>query len=80
VALNKSVDRCYLGLPESHLSVGHANRLPLDASPADTIVLDTLGKLYAHGHGVGGYCRACRRLFSVFCSADRVLAPDRNPL
>jgi hypothetical protein len=26
------------------------------------------------------YCRACRRLFSVFCSADRVLAPDRDPL
>ena len=31
----------------------------------DLIVIDTLGKLYAHGHGVGGYCRDCRRLFSV---------------
>jgi hypothetical protein len=31
----------------------------------DLIVIDTLGKLAAHGHGVGGCCRACRRLFSV---------------
>jgi hypothetical protein len=31
----------------------------------DLIVIDTLAKLYAHGHGVGGYCRDCRRLFSV---------------
>jgi hypothetical protein len=29
------------------------------------LVLDTLAKLHAHGHGVRGYCRACRRLFSV---------------
>jgi hypothetical protein len=50
----------------------------MPSSLADQIVLDTLGQLY--GHGVGGYCRACRRLFSVFCSADRVLAPDRDPL
>jgi hypothetical protein len=35
-------------------------------SPApDLIVIDTLGKLAAHRHGVGGYCRDCRRLFSV---------------
>jgi hypothetical protein len=35
-------------------------------SPApDLIVIDTLGKLAAHGHGVGGYCRDCRGLFSV---------------
>jgi hypothetical protein len=28
------------------------------ASPAaDLIVLDTLGKLHAHGHGLNGYCR-----------------------
>jgi hypothetical protein len=47
---------------------------------ADQIVLDSLGKLAAHGHGVGGYCRACRRLFWVSCSADRVLVPDRDPL
>ena len=32
---------------------------------ANPIVLDTLGKLEAHGHGVGGYCLACRRLFDV---------------
>jgi hypothetical protein len=25
---------------------------------ADLIVLDTLGKLYAHGHGLSGHCRA----------------------
>jgi hypothetical protein len=25
------------------------------------IVLDTLGKLYAHSHGIGGYCLACQR-------------------
>jgi hypothetical protein len=24
---------------------------------ADTIVLDTIGKLYAHGHGLNGPCR-----------------------
>jgi hypothetical protein len=24
---------------------------------ADLIVLDTLGKLFAHGHGLNGYCR-----------------------
>jgi hypothetical protein len=36
------------------------------ASPAaDLIVLDTLGKLYAHGHGLNGYCRSCRRYFRV---------------
>jgi hypothetical protein len=36
------------------------------ASPAaDLIVLDTLGKLYAHGHGLTGYCRPCRRYFRV---------------
>ena len=36
------------------------------ASPAaDLIVLDTIGKLYAHGHGINGYCRTCRRYFRV---------------
>jgi hypothetical protein len=36
------------------------------ASPAaDLIVLDTLGKLYAHGYGLNGYCRPCRRFFHV---------------
>jgi hypothetical protein len=34
------------------------------ASPAaDLIVLDTLGKLYAHGHGITGHCRSCQRYF-----------------
>jgi hypothetical protein len=28
-------------------------------------VLDTLGKLYAHGHGIGGYCLVCQRIFDV---------------
>jgi hypothetical protein len=32
---------------------------------ADLIVLDTLGKLEAHGHGIGGYYLASRRLFAV---------------
>jgi hypothetical protein len=32
---------------------------------ADQIVIDTLGKLYAHGHGIGGYCLTCQRVFSV---------------
>ena len=32
---------------------------------ADLIVLDTIGKLYAHGHGLSGYCRPCRRYFLV---------------
>jgi hypothetical protein len=34
-------------------------------SARDFIVLDTLGKLYAHGHGMGGYCLACQRLFDA---------------
>jgi hypothetical protein len=29
------------------------------------IVLDTLGKLEEHGHGIGGYCLDCRRLFNT---------------
>jgi hypothetical protein len=29
------------------------------------IILDTLGKLADHGHGIGGYCLDCRRLFQV---------------
>jgi hypothetical protein len=32
---------------------------------AELIVLDTIGKLYAHGHGLSGYCRPCRRFFLV---------------
>jgi hypothetical protein len=31
-----------------------------DAHP-DLIRLDTLGKLYPHGHGIGGYCCSGRR-------------------
>jgi len=29
------------------------------------LVLDTLGKLHAHGHGLRGYCRGCQRHFDV---------------
>jgi hypothetical protein len=29
------------------------------------IVLDTIGKLHAHGHGLFGYCRRCDRHFDV---------------
>ncbi len=29
------------------------------------IILDTLGKLHAHGHGLFGYCRRCDRQFPV---------------
>jgi hypothetical protein len=32
---------------------------------ADLNALDTLGKLYADGRGIGGYCSACQRVFSV---------------
>ena len=32
-------------------------------------VLDTLGKLRMHGHGIGGYCLICQRLFSVSMTA-----------
>jgi hypothetical protein len=28
-------------------------------------VLDAIGKLYVHGHGIGGYCLACQRLFET---------------
>jgi hypothetical protein len=36
------------------------------AAPARyLIVIDSLDKLAAHGHGVGGYCRDRRRLFAV---------------
>jgi hypothetical protein len=34
-------------------------------SARDSIVLDTLGKLYARGHGIGGYCLACQRVFAA---------------
>jgi hypothetical protein len=35
-------------------------------SPAAYLnVLDTLGKLHAHGHGPNGYCRRCGRRFGV---------------
>jgi hypothetical protein len=34
-------------------------------SAQDAIVLDTLGKLYAHGHGINGYCLVCQRVFLV---------------
>ena len=34
-------------------------------SNADRIVLDTLGKLHAHRHGLFGYCRTCDRHFDI---------------
>jgi len=34
-------------------------------SNAHRIVLDTLGKLHAHGHGLFGWCRKCDRHFDV---------------
>ena len=34
-------------------------------SNADRIVLDMLGKLHAHGHGLFGHCRICARHFDV---------------
>jgi hypothetical protein len=34
-------------------------------SNADRIVLDTLCKLHAHGHGLFGYCRTYNRHFDV---------------
>ena len=36
---------------------------------ANLFVLDTLGKLHMHGHGIGGYCLICQRLFSVSMTA-----------
>jgi hypothetical protein len=32
---------------------------------AELTVLDTLGQLYAHSHGLSGYCRSCRRFLDV---------------
>jgi hypothetical protein len=29
--------------------------------PMQQTVLDTIGKLYAHGHGLFGYCKVCQR-------------------
>jgi hypothetical protein len=44
-------------------------------------VLDILSKLYAHGHGLAGYCRACRRWFGVpmpaLVAARRADSPRR---
>ena len=34
-------------------------------SNAHRIVLDTLGKVHAHGHGLFGYCRTCDRHFDI---------------
>jgi hypothetical protein len=35
----------------------------------DMIVIDTLGKLATHGHGLSGYCQICRQHFSVSIAA-----------
>jgi hypothetical protein len=37
----------------------------LSSRNPDRIRLDTLGKLHQHGHGIGGYCLICRKLFAV---------------
>ena len=37
----------------------------MPSSVADLVVLDTLSKLQAHGHGLFGYCRPCQRHFDV---------------
>jgi hypothetical protein len=37
----------------------------MPSAVAELIVLDTLGKLYARGHGLSGYCRGYRRFFDV---------------
>ena len=42
---------------------------------ADQTVIDTLGKLYANGHGMGGYCLTCQRVFAVSLPA---LIKDRG--
>lgn len=44
--------------------------------PKGLIVLDTLGKLYAHGHGLFGYCLVCQR--SVLVSLPELIA-ERGP-
>jgi hypothetical protein len=36
-------------------------RFPKQTPAADLVLLDTIGKLHAHGHGLGGHRRACRR-------------------
>jgi hypothetical protein len=50
------------------------------ASPAaDLIVLATLGKLYAHGHELNGYCRACRHYFGHADAGGDCGARRRQP-
>ena len=34
-------------------------------SDISNIVINTLGKLHAHGHGLFGYCRTCDRHFDL---------------
>jgi hypothetical protein len=29
------------------------------------VIIDTIGKLVDHKHGIGGYCLDCRRLFNT---------------
>jgi hypothetical protein len=49
------------------------------ATAADLIVLDTLSMLYAHGHGLNGYCRPCRGYFGVLM-LDLMLERGRDCL
>jgi hypothetical protein len=39
--------------------------------PNSHVILDTLGKLYAHGHAISGYCLVCQRLFIVSTTDHR---------
>jgi hypothetical protein len=47
---------------------------------ADLVVLDTIGKLYAHGHGLNGYCRTCRRYFGASMSAPIAMRGANSPV
>ena len=49
------------------------------SNPTHRIVLDTLGKLHAYGHGLFGYCHACDRHFDVPLPALIVARGCRQP-
>lgn len=45
--------------------IDFAVRLDQARVAMELTVLDTLGKLYAYGHGLFGYCKVCPRAFIV---------------
>jgi hypothetical protein len=47
---------------------------------ADLVVLDAIGKLYAHGHGLNGYCRTCRRYFGASMPAPIAMRGANSPV